>query len=395
MSLLMFSIQNAFRKKTVAALAILGVAFGTALMTFLLSLAGGMEHRAEQTFSDLSNRIMVSGRDALFGGLFFGMGTPPIPSSYMESIKNVPHVEKVYSQVAVIMRPVNVKYSMPLFGYGAEDIAMVSGVPHNKIIEGNPPQNDSEIIMGNSLQEYMKFLNSPYEIGVVYPFIVPEKGQAKVLDLKVVGVYQTGNEILDGAFSGSEKLARGIGQVPAGKVSSINVVVDGISNMEAVAHAIQNELSGKKPEVQVVVPTEVLNPVKNVLDTFGKFLIAVSVVAVVAGGLSIMVVMLLSVVNRMREFGILKAMGWTPANIIFLVLVESLVLSMLGAVLGVVLGYAGLVLVRDLLALDAAVITWQVTASVCLAGILIGVVGGIYPAWRANGAAPALILREA
>lgn len=394
MSLLIFSIQNAFRKKAVAALAVLGVAFGTALMTFLFSLAAGMENRAERTFSELSNKIMISGRDAIFGGMFLGMGTQPIPSSYIDIIKNIPHVEKVYAQVSVIMRPKDVNYVMPLFGYGSKEISEMSNIPYNNLIEGTIPENDNEIIMGKSLREYMKFLSYTFEVGNSYPFIIVEKGQAKELELKVVGVYQTGNEVLDGAFSGSEKLAREIGKIPAEKVSSINVVVDELANIEPTGQAIQKELLDKKPEVQVTVPTEVLNPVKSVLEILGKFLMAVSLVAVLAGGLSIMVVMLLSVVNRMREFGILKALGWTPANIIFMILVESLVLSMFGAALGVALGYAGLVAARNFIAADIAVLTWQVAASVSLAGIIIGVAGGIYPAWRANSAVPAKILRE-
>jgi len=392
--LLFFSIQNAFRKKVVAALAVLGVAFGTALMTILFSLAAGMDNRVERTFSELSNRLMISGRDAIFGGLYLGMGTRPIPSSFLETVRNIPHVEKVYSQVSVVLRPQHVDYVMPLFGYGLEEIHNLDNNPYNKIIEGAAPGNEKEIIIGKSLQEYMSLLDSPFLIGNSYSFIIMEGGQANELDLKVVGVYQTGNEVLDGAFSGSEKLAREIGKIPAQSVSAINVFVDDVDNVESTAKAIQQALAGQKPELQVVVPGEILNPVKNILDLLGKFLMAVSLVAVLAGGLSIMVVMLLSVVNRMREFSILKALGWTPANIIFMVLVESLVLSMCGAALGAALGNGGLAAARALIAADIAYLSWRVTAGVCLAGILIGVAGGLYPAWRANSATPAKVLRE-
>jgi putative ABC transport system permease protein len=337
---------------------------------------------------------MISGRDAIFGGLYLGMGTRPIPSSYIDTIRNIPHVKKVYSQVSVVMRPQNNNYVMPLFGYSTEEIHDLDSNPYNKVIEGTAPSNEKEIIIGKSLQEYMSLLNFNFTTGTSYPFVIMEGGQAKELDLKIVGVYQTGNEVLDGAFSGSEKLAREIGRIPAGSVSAINVAVDGVENVESTAKAIQQELSGKKPELQVVVPGEVLNPVKNILDVLGKFLIAVSLVAVVAGGLSIMVVMLLSVINRMHEFGILKALGWTPANIIFMVLVESLALSLLGAVLGAALGYTGLAVARVLIAADIAALSWRVMVSVLLTGILIGVAGGIYPAWRANSAVPVKILRE-
>ncbi|ADY55216.1 protein of unknown function DUF214 [Syntrophobotulus glycolicus DSM 8271] len=394
MSLLFFSIQNAFRKKAVAVLAVLGVAFGTALMTILFSLSAGMDHRVEGTFRELSNRVTISGRDAIFGGLYLGMGTKPIPSSSIEAIRDIPHVEKVYSQVSVVLRPQNNDYSMPLFGYGQEEIRDLANNPYNKIIEGSAPGNDQEMIIGKSLQEYMNLLNSPFAIGKVYPFLILEEGQAKKLELKVVGLYQTGNEVLDGAFSGSDKLARQIGRIPEGSVSAINVSVDGVDHVEAAAEAIKQELAGKKPELQVVVPGEVLNPVRNILEVLGKFLIAVSLVAVVAGGLSIMVVMLLSVINRMREFGILKALGWTPADIIFMVLVESLTLSLFGAALGIALGWAGVAVTRVFIAADIAVLSGQVMLSVLLAGILIGAAGGIYPAWCANSAAPVKILRE-
>lgn len=395
MTLLFFSIQNAFRKKTVAALAVMGVAFGTALMTILFSLAAGMEHRVERTFSELSNRIMISGRDAIFGGLYLGMGTRPIPSSFIDTIKNIPHVKMVYAQVSVVMRPRNMNYIMPLFGYGMEEIHELDNNPYNKIIEGTSPGNEKEIIIGKSLKEYMSLMDLPFATGNVYPFMIIEGERVHELDLKVVGVYQTGNEVLDGAFSGSEKLAREIGKIPSGSVSAINVVVDSVEHVESTSRAIQQELLGKKPELQVVVPGEVLHPVNNILDIMGKFLMAVSLVAVVAGGLSIMVVMLLSVVNRIGEFGILKALGWTPANIIFMVLVESLFLSLFGAALGVAMGYGGITAARVLIASDIAVVSWQVTLTVFLTGILIGVAGGIYPAWRANNAAPVKILREA
>lgn len=395
MSLLIFSFQNAFRKKTVAALAILGVAFGVALMTFLFSLAAGMGSRVERTFNTVSNKIIISGRDAVFSGLFFGVGTTPIPSSYIPEIKNIPHVEKVYTQVSAFLRSKNTGYILPLFGYRAEETVDISNFPGNTLIEGTAPVNEREIIIGKNMQDYLKLLNSPFEIGNTYRFITFAGGQAKELELKVTGTYQTGNEVLDEAFSGSEKLVREVGKIPAGSVSAINVSVDHVHNVEAAVLAIQKELSGKKPEVQVTAPTEVINPVKNLLGIFAGFLLAVSLVAMITGGLTIMVVMLLSVINRMREFGILKALGWTPANIIFLVLIESLILSLLGTALGTALGGIGIALARALIASDIAVLTWQVIAGSGLAGICIGVAGGIYPAWRANSAVPAKILRAA
>lgn len=393
MSLLIFSIRNAFRKKAVAALAVLGVAFGCALMTFLFCVASGMGKRVETTFSNLAGRIMVTQKGSVFGGLLQGVGSSSIPASYIDIIEGVPNVYNVTGQVTAILRPVDVTLVMPLFGYGAEETGAPGVSPFKGIVEGAAPERDDEVIVGQSLQEYLTFLNVTYETGGVYPFQV-SGSESATRDLKVVGVFRTGNELLDGGFIGTEQLAREIGRVQPGKLSAISAQVGGMEYVEEAAREIEERLSGEKPEVQVVAPRELLLPLKNVLRILDQFFLAISAVAVAAGSLTIMVVMLLSVVERRREFGILKAIGWTPRDIAFMILVESVALSLLGAAIGVALGYGGLAVVKDYLAIDIVALDFQVAALVCACGVLVGTVGGLYPAWRANRSAPAEILRS-
>lgn len=392
MSLLIFSIRNAFRKKAVAALAVLGVAFGCALMTFLFAVASGMANRVESTFSNLSGRITITQKGSIFGGLLQGMGSSAIPDTYMDIIRAVPHVSKVTGMVTTILRPAGATMVMPLFGYGSATTGSDSD-PFLHIVEGAAPVSDDEVVIGKSLREYLSFLNVHYEIGQVYPFEVPGIA-SRTLDLKVVGVYRTGNELLDGGVSGTEALARDIARLLPGRLSAISAQVGSMENVEEAAVEIEERLAGLKPEVQVVVPRELLIPLNNVLRILNQFFLAISVVAVAAGSLSIMVVMLLSVVERKKEFGILKALGWTPRNITYMVLVESVFLSLLGAVIGVALGYGGLVIVKEYLAIDIGALNLKVAALVCACGVLVGAAGGLYPAWRANRSAPAEIMRS-
>jgi putative ABC transport system permease protein len=159
LSLLIFSIRNAFRKKAVAALAVLGVAFGCALMTFLFCVASGMGKRVETTFSNLAGRIMVTQKGSVFGGLLQGAGSSSIPASYIDIIEGVPNVYNVTGQVTAILRPVDVTLVMPLFGYGAEETGAPGVSPFKGIVEGAAPEHDDEVIVGQSLQEYLTFLN--------------------------------------------------------------------------------------------------------------------------------------------------------------------------------------------------------------------------------------------
>ena len=391
MSLLIFSIRNAFRKKAVAVLAVLGVAFGCALMTFLFSVATGMEKRVETTFSNLSGRITITREGSMFGGLLQGIGSSSIPVSYIDIIKGVPNVNNVTGQVTNILRPAGATMIMPLYGYGGNETGTENG-PFERIIEGAAPARDDELVIGKSLLEYLAFLNVTYKIGGVYTFEVPGNSSRK-MDLKVVGVYRTGNELLDSGVSGTEKLARDLGGLQPGNLSAITAQVGSMEYVEDAAQEIEERLKGKKPGVQVTVPRELLIPLKNVLRIMDQFFLAISLVAVAAGSLSIMVVMLLSVVERRREFGILKAMGWSSWDVTYMVLVESIALSLLGAAIGVAMGYGGLVMAKEYLAVDIGTLELKVAAVVFAFGVLVGTAGGLYPAWRANRAAPAEILR--
>jgi len=394
MSLLLFSLQNAFRKKTVAVLVVLAIGLGYALMTFLFSISSGIEKRLGSTFNEVSGQIIISGRDAIFGGMLMGMGTSTIPSDYLKKVKETPHIAEAYGQVSVILRPKGTNAIIPLFGYEESVIKKSAAGPFKYIIKGSPPGSADEVIIGKSLQEYMGLLNVPYNIGGVYRFAV-QAGDNRIgsKELKVVGVYQSGNEVLDGGFSGRETLARDIGNIKDGRYSAIIARVDNLDNVEKAVQEVSSELAGEKP-LQITVSRELLVPLKGLLNNLNNFFLAVSLVAVVTGGLSIFVVMLLSVTERKQEFGLLKALGWKPKHVIFMVITESVYLSLLGAAVGVALGYAALLTAMQYIAIDIVSFNRQVVLIIGAYGMLVGVAGGLYPAWRANSSSPAEIMRS-
>ncbi|GBF33813.1 ABC transporter permease protein [Desulfocucumis palustris] len=374
-------------------MAVLGVAFGCALMTFLFSISSGMEKRMERTFNEVSGQIVISGRDSIFGGMLMGMGSSTIPGEYMDVVKGLPHIKEVFGQVSVILRPEAANVVMPLFGYDSLGDMGPAGAPFKNIIEGTVPSGPNEVIMGKSLKEYMELLDIPYEMGGIYRFTVtPGDNPYQFKELKVVGIYQSGNEILDGGFSADDKLARDIGNINDGRYSAIVAQVDDLEHVDAAVKDI-NHVTGGGKSLQVTVPRELLVPLKSLLNSLNNFLLAISLVAVVAGGLSISVVMLLSIIERRKEFGILKALGWKPGDVVFMVMVESVSLSVLGALLGVVMGYAGLSLAVKYMAVEIALLNWKVVSAVIFYGFLVGAVGGLYPAWRAKNTPPADIMR--
>lgn len=116
-------------------------------------------------------------------------------------------------------------------------------------------------------------------------------------------------------------------------------------------------------------------------------------ISLVVGGIVIMNIMLVSVMERTREIGIRMAIGAQRRDIIAQFLVESTTLSAAGAVLGVMLGGGLAVLVRTLTPLPAAVAPHWVATAVFL-GMSVGIVAGVYPALKASAMDPVEALRH-
>ncbi len=131
------------------------------------------------------------------------------------------------------------------------------------------------------------------------------------------------------------------------------------------------------------------NKISKILFTALPMLVAISVVV---GGIVIMNIMLVSVMERTREIGVRKAIGARRRDILTQVLIESATLSTVGGAFGVVVGIAIAFFIAAVSPLPAAVSPMWAGVGVAL-GLSVGVVAGVYPAWRASKLDPVDALR--
>ena len=122
---------------------------------------------------------------------------------------------------------------------------------------------------------------------------------------------------------------------------------------------------------------------------------AIVLMALIVGGIVILNTMIMTIYERTREIGTLRALGWQKRRILGMVVREAVLLSLLSGVVGIVLGMAltkliSLVPVASYLSAEYDLAIFVQTLAVTL---VLGVLGGLYPAWRASRLSPVEALR--
>jgi putative ABC transport system permease protein len=138
--------------------------------------------------------------------------------------------------------------------------------------------------------------------------------------------------------------------------------------------------------------SDIISRVSSVSDTLTMLLGGVAAVSLVVGGIGIMNIMLVSVTERTREIGIRLAIGAQPGDVLAQFLVEAVVLSVLGGIIGIIVG-AGVALLLPVVAGWATVLPWNAIVLSFGVSAAIGMFFGIYPARKASQLDPIVALR--
>ncbi len=201
----------------------------------------------------------------------------------------------------------------------------------------------------------------------------------------------------DRAFFGRELFTMKSGgyQVERLDISQITVSVDDVNHVPQTAAVIQSLIDQFHPrkDVAVVVPLELLQKAEQTQRMFTLILGAIAGISLVVGGIGIMNIMLATVTERTREIGVRRALGAKRRDIAAQFLVETLVLSGSGGVIGIGVGCALAVAVSGLFGLPTIIRLWSPLVAFGVS-VVVGLVSGIYPARRAALLDPIEALRH-
>ena len=179
------------------------------------------------------------------------------------------------------------------------------------------------------------------------------------------------------------------------ELHEVTVKVASRESVTDVSLAIRDvlERNHKKQDFEVVVPLELLKRAERTKQIFNIVLGSIAAISLLVGGIGIMNIMLASVTERTREIGIRRALGAQRRDIVVQFLVETVMLSAAGGLLGVMLGVAIPYLVSYFAELKTIITVWSPLLAFTISG-LVGVVFGLYPALRAARMDPVEALRH-
>ncbi len=179
------------------------------------------------------------------------------------------------------------------------------------------------------------------------------------------------------------------------QLHEVTVKVDSLENVAGVAEAIKSllERHHKKKDYEIVVPLELLKRAERTKQIFNIVLGSIAAISLLVGGIGIMNIMLASVTERTREIGIRRALGARRRDIITQFLVETVLLSGVGGIIGVLLGLIIPMIISHTAGMKTIITFWSPFLAFTISG-LVGIVFGLYPALRAAQMDPVEALRH-
>jgi ABC-type antimicrobial peptide transport system permease subunit len=361
------SFRNLWRRRTRTIISAVGIGIGVATLVMLGGLIEGMIGQLNGLAgSGGLGAITVMQRDVA------DMSLSSLDERIARQIQAMPQVKSV----STFMLGVISSQEFPMFIVAGVD-PNSPAMQHYQLVEGRYVQRPNEIMLG-------KTASATYKLGA--------GDTMQLLDnrYKVVGVFETGVSYEDS--SGGlpiQEAQRLLGRPRA--VTFIFVDVHDPSQSEAVVAAINRRF----PEARASLSSEFAQNTNDIQSTMAMTN-AIRLLAMIVGGVVVANTMIMSIYERTREIGTLRAVGWSAGRIIGQVIQESLFLCALAGLLGSLLGVGFLWSLTQIPGFGGYISpSWSVGTFATAIGValILGLLGGVYPAWRASRLQPVEALR--
>ena len=388
-------------------LTLLGVTIGVASIIMVMSVGEGAQNIIIDQIEGLGSNMLtiMPGQRTQGISAFAQIYLDSLTKKDIELLKlksNVPDLEEISP---LVYTGANFTYGkeayQSMIAGGAENLSTLFDVypQEGSFFTKEDVENNSNVViigskikkelfgLSNPIGERIKINNKNFRVIGVFP----EKGTVSSLNLDEVAIapYTTVQNYLIGSISFNTIL------VKVNSTANIERAKADITSTLRMSHNIKDP---SKDDFYITTQTDIVNRLTIITTIFTMLLTSVAAISLIVGGIGIMNIMLVSVTERIQEIGLRKALGATNNDILYQFLTEAVLLTMLGGIVGIILGSV-LSFGISLLMTRILGITWSFVFPVSAAligffvSVLVGLGFGIYPARNAASKNPIESLR--
>lgn len=360
--------KNIARHKFRSILTIFGISIGVMTIVSMTIMGEGVKNTTEDLLkaggADL-NVFQKGASDVMFSS---------VPESKEKDLLDLNFVSEVDGQLFHILRT----KASPFFfligtspdGFSIKDLEVTEG--------RNLSAKSKEIVLGKIAADNLKL-----KAGDTFPI--------DSVKYKVVGIFESSNIYYNGGGLVSLKDAQKLANKP-GQATLFLVKLKKGTDVKSASKQIEKKVSG----VTVVASLEDVAKVDQGTEALDAIAWGISLLAIIIGGIGVMNTMVMSVFERTREIGVLKAVGWSSRRVLAMILMESLFITIVAALVGLGLGVLvvkGVTMVPAVNMILKPAFTSKAFIRAVVVAVGVGLFGGIFPAIRASRLSPMGALR--
>ncbi|MBS7608176.1 MAG: FtsX-like permease family protein [Candidatus Bathyarchaeia archaeon] len=393
------SLKALSERRVRAALTITGIAIGPLVLVMMSSVVGSYSNYIEERITSLGQNAI-----AIFPTENYRLDEEDL--NYIRTIEAIRRAEPFYNTQGVVKRGAE---DLKIAIFAVDYSLLFEAIGSLEIDEGTIPSETEVLssIIGRKIA--YKSNEKHFGLGDVVTATVPKIEGGKITGKKTINLVvgailkeYGGALIVDPDSTIFICLEAGKRLLGMERWSGILVLADSPANVKPIVSVLRQHYEDKAQIIAFSSIAEAVSSVTGAIN-FINFSTSLSAFAVAIAGVA--ATMITSVMERTREIGVMKAIGYTNGQILLLILMESIVMSLVGGATGISLGVVGAYLLSSrgfriggigesgILLQLSPLITPTLIAQTLSLTILIGLVGGVLPAYRASKIPPVVALR--